>query len=582
MLRILPLLAALLAPLPALAWQAQPSPPAEQEVAAPDPAPATAGPDAPTAEPPAATPAPDPAPQPPDPDEAAPPAPAPEAAPEAAPEVDRDATPAEPASEADADEPVPASDDPDATESATTRIPLDEIRRYVGLFNAIRHGYVDPVDDRELMDAAIRGLLLDLDPHSAYMEKRDAEAFDEGTTGAYDGIGVEVLQLPDGKVKVIAPIDDTPAAKAGIRSGDTIVAVDGKPLTPADAEGDGPLRGPPGTRAVLTVLREGEAAPLEIPVQRETIRVVSVRGRLLEPGYGYVRISQFQVETGEDFARTVQKLQADGPLKGLVIDLRSNPGGLLTAAVRVADDLLDSGTIVSTRGRNPVNDTEFAATPGDLLDGAPVVVIIDAGSASASEVLAGALHDNRRARIVGSRSFGKGSVQTVMPLDNGDAVKLTTARYYTPSGRSIQARGIDPDVVLKPEPRPEDAARGSGPTYTEAMLPGHLRGDEEEEGSSAGDVLEGDGPIQAALAELKNPTPRAKASAADPTPEPAPKPAGKAADTSSARPAGESAASPAAAPAREPAATPAKKPAATPPATPTGKPAAEPTPEPAG
>src|SRR5690606_21340321 len=239
------------------AWQAQPSPPAEQEVAAPDPAPATAGPDAPTAEPPAATPAPDPAPQPPDPDEAAPPAPAPEAAPEAAPEVDRDATPAEPASEADADAPVPASDDPDATESATTRIPLDEIRRYVGLFNAIRHGYVDPVDDRELMDAAIRGLLLDLDPHSAYMEKRDAEAFDEGTTGAYDGIGVEVLQLPDGKVKVIAPIDDTPAAKAGIRSGDTIVAVDGKPLTPADAEGDGPLRGPPGTRAVLTVLREG-------------------------------------------------------------------------------------------------------------------------------------------------------------------------------------------------------------------------------------------------------------------------------------------------------------------------------------
>src|SRR5690606_1383989 len=367
MLPILPLLAALLAPLPALAWHAPPSPPAAQEVAAPDPAPATAGPDAPTAEPPAATPAPDPAPQPPDPAEAAPP---------------RRAPPADPASEADAGDPVPASDDPGATESATTRIPLDEIRRYVGLFNAIRHGYVDPVDDRELMDAAIRGLLLDLDPHSAYMEKRDAEAFDEGTTGAYDGIGVEVLQLPDGKVKVIAPIDDTPAAKAGIRSGDTIVAVDGKPLTPADAEGDGPPRGPPGTRAVLTVLREGEAAPLEIPVQRETIRVVSVRGRLLEPGYGYVRISQFQVETGEDFARTVQKLQADGPLKGLVIDLRSNPGGLLTAAVRVADDLLDSGTIVSTRGRNPVNDTEFAATPGDLLDGAPVVVIIDAGSAS--------------------------------------------------------------------------------------------------------------------------------------------------------------------------------------------------------
>ncbi|HRO28602.1 MAG TPA: S41 family peptidase [Luteimonas sp.] len=396
-----------------------------------------------------------------------------------------------------------ASNNPDATESSVTGVPLEEIRRYVGLFNAIRLGYVDPVEDRKLMDSAIRGLLLDLDPHSAYLKRSDAEAFNEGTTGAYDGIGVEVLQLPDGKVRVIAPIDDTPAAKAGIRAGDTIVSVDGKPLTPADAEGSGPLRGPSGTVLVLGVVREGEAAPLEISVRRETIKVASVRGRMLEPGYGYVRISQFQVETADDFARTVERLQgeAGGRLKGLVIDLRSNPGGLLTSAVRIADDLLDKGAIVSTRGRIRVNDTEFNATPGDLLRGAPVAVIIDAGSASASEVLAGALRDNGRARIVGSRSFGKGSVQTVMPLGNGDAVKLTTARYYTPSGRSIQARGIDPDVVLKPDSRGPELV-STLPGYTEATLPGHLRGDEED-GSTAGDVLDGDGPINAALAELK-------------------------------------------------------------------------------
>lgn len=404
---------------------------------------------------------------------------------------------------------VAASDDPDAS-SASTRVPLEEIKRYVGLFNTIRDGYVDPVDDKALMMSAIRGLLLDLDPHSAYLEKSDADEFDEDTTGAYDGIGVEVLQLPDGKVRVIAPIDGTPAEKAGIRAGDTIVAVDGRALTAADNEGHGPLRGPPGSKAVLTVLREGADAPLEITVQRETIRVASVRARMLEPGYGYVRIAAFQVDTGADFARQVARLQgeAGGTLKGLVIDLRSNPGGLLTAAVQVADDLLDKGGIVSTRGRASGNDTEFKATAGDLLRGAPVVVIVDAGSASASEVLAGALHDNGRARIVGSRTFGKGSVQTLMPLPNGDAVKLTTARYYTPNGRSIQARGIDPDVVLKPD----GATATASARYTEATLPGHLRGDEEGE-AGPGDVLPGDGPIAAALAELKKPAPVAQAAA---------------------------------------------------------------------
>jgi carboxyl-terminal processing protease len=395
-------------------------------------------------------------------------------------------------------------DDPDAAESAASGVPLEEIKRYVAVYNAIKEAYVEPVDDKALMGSAIRGLLLDLDPHSAYLDKDDAEAFDEDTNGAYDGIGVEVLQLPDGKVKVIAPIDDTPAARAGVKAGDTIVAVDGKTLTPASAEGQGPLRGEPGSTVKLTIVREGEAKPLQISVTRGTIKVASVRGRMLEPGYAYIRVSAFQADTAADFESTLKRLQAGsgGKLRGLVLDLRSNPGGLLTTAVQIADDLLDAGGIVSTRGRTPISDARFSATPGDLMHGAPVAVLVDAGSASASEVLAGALHDNRRARVVGSRTFGKGSVQTLLPLDNGDSVKLTTARYYTPSGKSIQARGIEPDVVLKPEGKESAVAAAD---YAEALLPGHLHGDEEVAGSNAGDVLDGDAPIAAALAELKKP-----------------------------------------------------------------------------
>jgi carboxyl-terminal processing protease len=353
------------------------------------------------------------------------------------------------------------------------------------------------------MHSAIKGLLLDLDPHSTYFDKDDAQAFDEETSGAYDGIGVEVQQQPDGTVKVIAPIDDTPAAKAGIKSGDVIVAVDGKPLTPADAEGQGPLRGKPGSKLVLTIAREGVAKRFDVTLQRQTIRVASVRGRMLEPGYGYVRVAAFQADTAADFERILDGLQAQagGKLRGLVLDLRSNPGGLLTSAVQIADDLLDSGRIVSTRGRIAISDTQFSATPGDRMHGAPVVALVDAGSASAAEVLAGALTDNHRARIVGSRTFGKGSVQTLLPLDNGDSVKLTTARYYTPSGKSIQARGITPDVVLHPDKGVDAQA-----DYAEALLPGHLHGEEEgEAGSHAGDVLDGDAPITAALAELKKP-----------------------------------------------------------------------------
>jgi carboxyl-terminal processing protease len=399
---------------------------------------------------------------------------------------------------------VASSDDPDAAETAPSKVPLDEIRRYVAVFNAVKDAYVEPVDDKKLMHSAIRGLLLDLDPHSTYFDREDAEAFDEQATGAYDGVGVELLQQPDNTLRVIAPIDDTPAARAGIKAGDVIVAINGKPISAED--GMEPLRGEPGSKLTLTILREGKSKPFDVSLTRETIRVTSVRSRMLEPGFGYVRINSFQADTGADFQRHLEKLQAKGKLQGLVLDLRSNPGGLLTSAVQVADDLLDAGNIVTTRGRIAVSDAKFDATPGDRLQGAPLVVLVDAGSASASEVLAGALRDNNRARVIGSRTFGKGSVQTVLPLDNGDSVKLTTARYYTPSGKSIQASGIVPDVVLKP-----DVAKDAGAVpfdYSEAALPGHLRGDDEgADGYRAGDVLDGDKPIDAALAELKRKLP---------------------------------------------------------------------------
>ena len=406
------------------------------------------------------------------------------------------------------------ADDPDAKESVTSRVPLDEIRRFVAVYNAVRAAYVDPVDDKKLMQSAVRGLLLELDPHSTYFDKADAEAFDEQASGAYEGIGVELLQQADNTLKVVSPIDDTPAARAGLRAGDLIVAIDGKPISAIEAME--PLRGEAGSKVVLTIER-GKEKPFDVTVVRETIRVTSVRSKMLEPGYGYVRISTFQADTGADFQKNLAQLQAQagGRLKGLVLDLRSNPGGLLTAAVQVADDLLDKGTIVSTRGRISISDAKFDATPGDLLKGAPLVVLVDAGSASASEVLAGALRDNQRGRIVGSRTFGKGSVQTVLPLDNGDSVKLTTARYYTPSGRSIQATGIVPEVELVAAP--DDADKDLPPSlvdYSEASLPGHLHGDDEGTGSKAGVVLPGDAPIQQALQELKRPGSVAAAAAA--------------------------------------------------------------------
>ena len=413
-------------------------------------------------------------------------APAP-AAPQPAPQPSK---PAKPAQDGDDDAPaVPSSDDPDGTEAKTSEVPLDEIRRFVSVFNAVKQAYVEPVDDEKLMHSAIRGLLLDLDPHSAYLDKEDAKDFDEQANGAYDGVGVELLAQPDGTLKVISPIDGTPAARAGLQSGDIIVAIDGKPLGGLNDPME-PLRGKVGTQVTLSIVRDKVAKPFDKTLTRETIRVASVRSRLLEPGYGYIRISAFQADTGADFQKAVDGLKAKGPLKGVVLDLRSNPGGLLTSAVQVADDLLDKGTIVTTRGRIAISDAKFDATPGDRLKGVPVVVLVDAGSASAAEVLAGALRDNDRVRIIGSRTFGKGSVQTVIPVSGNAAIKLTTARYYTPSGRSIQAKGIQPDIELVqdvPQDVKEKAeAAGVETTRGEASLKGHLKnGEDEKTGSPA-------------------------------------------------------------------------------------------------
>ena len=409
--------------------------------------------------------------------------------------------PAEPATEApqQVEQDPLASDDPDAAKTDAAKVPLDEIRRYVMVYNAIRQAYVDPVDDKQLMQSAVRGLLLDLDPHSAYMKKADAEEFDELTSGAYDGVGLELQQLPEGAVRVVAPLDDSPAERAGLRSRDLIIAIDGKPLVAGEGDASAPLRGKAGTKVVVRVVREGTPKPFDVTLVRATIRSTSVRSRMLEPGFGYVRISSFQAATASDFNKAVDALQKDAPLRGLVLDMRSNPGGLLVGAVQIADELLEKGGIVSTKGRELIGNSRFDATPGDRLKGAPIVVLVDAGSASASEVLAGALRDNKRARVVGSRTFGKGSVQTLLPLDNGDSVKITTARYYTPSGHSIQALGIVPDVVL----HPEGGDRRPAP-ISEAELPRHLAGEAAPmEGDNAGEVLPGQKPIDAALLELK-------------------------------------------------------------------------------
>ncbi len=335
-------------------------------------------------------------------------------------------------------------------QSDTVTLPYEELRTFTEVFGRIKRDYVEPVSDKKLLEDAIKGMLSGLDPHSAYLDSEQYKDLKEGTTGQFGGLGIEVT-MENGFVKVVSPIDDTPAERAGMKSGDLVVRLDEKPvkgMTLADAVKI--MRGKPGSDILLTVIREGEETPLKITITRAIIKVKSVKSRLLEKDFGYIRISSFQSRTGQGVIDAVAELEKENKseLKGVVLDLRNNPGGVLNAAVEVSDAFLEKGLIVYTEGRIKNSQMRFNAAPGDVVNGVPVIVLINAGSASASEIVAGALQDHNRAIIMGEKSFGKGSVQTILPTSNTAAVKLTTARYYTPSGRSIQAEGIEPDILL--------------------------------------------------------------------------------------------------------------------------------------
>jgi len=352
-------------------------------------------------------------------------------------------------------------------------LPLKELRTFTEIFERIKAAYVEPVDDAELLESAIKGMLSGLDPHSSYL---DPEAFKDlrvSTSGEFGGLGIEV-GMEDGFVRVVAPIDDTPAQRAGVMAGDMIIKLDSKAVKGMGLQDAVKLmRGKVGTDIVLTIIREGEAQPLEIKLTRAVVKITSVKRRVLDDDYGYLRISQFQVNTGPDLINAMTKLNEENDIKGYVLDLRNNPGGVLQAAVEVSDAFLTDGVVVYTKGRLKQAELSYSATKSDPSAGVPLVVLVNGGSASASEIVAGALQDHKRAVVMGTQSFGKGSVQTVLPLANDRALKLTTARYYTPNGRSIQAEGIVPDILVEPS----KVTRVEGQRHAsvkEADLKGHL------------------------------------------------------------------------------------------------------------
>lgn len=374
-----------------------------------------------------------------------------------------------------------------ADRSVQVPLPVEELRAYADVFNAIKQGYVEPVEDKKLITDSISGMLSGLDPHSAYL---DAEAFKDlqvGTQGEFGGLGIEV-GMEDGFVKVISPIEDTPAFRAGVLAGDLIVKLDDTPVKGMNLnDAVKRMRGKPKTDITLTIMRKGQSQPVVIKLTREVIKVQSVKSKLVEPGYAYLRVAQFQENTASAVVEHLARLAAEGPVQGLVLDLRNDPGGLLHGAVGVSAAFLPADTlVVSTDGRTDDARREYRATAADYLRGTrddflrrlpafarevPMVVLVNAGSASASEIVAGALQDHKRATVMGTQTFGKGSVQTILPLNNNTAIKLTTARYYTPSGRSIQAKGIEPDLVV------EETENGSSRRVREADLLGHLGND---------------------------------------------------------------------------------------------------------
>ncbi len=359
-------------------------------------------------------------------------------------------------------------------------LPLEQMRTFTDVFSRIKSDYVEEVSDDELLEYAIRGMLNGLDPHSAYL---NAEEFNElriGTTGEFGGLGIEV-GMEDGFVKVVSPIDDTPAQRAGMQSGDLIIRLDDTPVKGLNLNDAVKLmRGKPGSIIRLTVIREGEDKPLNIDIKRDIIKVTSVKNRMLDENYGYVRISNFQTKTTADMLKAIRKMKKETEsLDGLVLDLRNNPGGVLSGAVGVSDAFLNNGMIVYTDGREADNKLRYDATQGDILDGKPLVVLVNGGSASASEIVAGAMQDHQRAIIMGTKTFGKGSVQTIQDLQTGGAVKLTTSRYFTPKGRSIQALGIEPDIVNKPATWNKPEEESDFKPLTESSLSGHLSNEEE-------------------------------------------------------------------------------------------------------
>jgi len=351
-----------------------------------------------------------------------------------------------------------------ADRSARAPLPIEELRAFTEVFGAIKTNYVEPVEDKKLITEAINGMLTGLDPHSAYLDQEAFKELQVGTQGQFGGLGIEV-GMEDGLVKVISPIEDTPAFKAGIKPNDLIIKLDETPvkgMTLNDAVKR--MRGKPNTQITLTIARKGETAPIVVTLTRAVIRVQSVKSKMIEPGYAWVRVSQFQEATAENMVKQIDALFKQGPVKGLVLDLRNDPGGLLHGAVAISAAFLPQKTlVVSTDGRTEDARKKFYATPDDYarrgedvlkslpaaVKNVPMVVLVNGGSASASEIVAGALQDQKRAKVIGTQTFGKGSVQTIMPLGNNTAIKLTTARYYTPGGRSIQALGITPDVVVE-------------------------------------------------------------------------------------------------------------------------------------
>lgn len=368
------------------------------------------------------------------------------------------------------------------TQQQSNTLPLDEVQRFSAALSEIKNYYVKPISDEQLFEYAIKGMVDSLDPHSNYLDAADYKDLTSLTTGEFGGLGLEVTQF-QGVIKVITPIDDTPAFNAGIKPGDLIISLDNTPtdgMSLKDAVDK--MRGKTGTLVSLVVIRSGEKQPLTFNIVRDEIHVKSVKAKMLENDYGYIRLVQFQENSATELSAAIKSLQdqAGGHLKGLVLDLRNNPGGLLDSAVAISDMFLDSKTmganklIVYTKGR--VADAQISenATPGDLLNGAPMVVLINEGSASAAEILAGALQDHKRAIIVGSKSFGKGSVQTVLPLDNTTGIKITTALYFTPDGRSIQALGIKPDILVDQGLTVTKPKTSNGFDYSEANLTGHL------------------------------------------------------------------------------------------------------------